>query len=157
MITKADCLNILVKLEDNGVNKNEIDYYIQQLMLADSPSIDTLKFIAKNQGIEVISFYEMLRKKHNKAKSPLYTNILKESQDTIIILTCLLVQVVLYSDKLDEVTKASFLKEARATEISSALYNYFATGDKTSCVALLKLIKTDLLVLEGINGRREFE
>lgn len=157
MITKADCLNILVKLEDTGVNKNEIDYYIQQLMLTDSPSIDTLKFIAKNQGIEVISFYEMLRKKHNKAKSPLYTNILKENQDAITTLTCLLVQVVLYSNKLDELTKNSFLKEARAAEISSALYSYFATGDTSSCSNLLKLIKTDLLVLEGINGRREFE
>jgi len=153
MITKNDCLSILVKLEDQGVN---IDLPMRKLVVSKEVPIEVLKFISEHRGIEVSNFYEMLRKRHNQKKSPLYTNILKEisdMDDVITTLSCFLTQIILYSSKLQ--ARDSFIKEVRAEEVTRVLNTYFKTGDGSACIALLKLIKSDLLVLEYISGRRE--
>ena len=64
MITKNDCLSILVKLEDSGV-KN-IDTYMRKLLVSREIPLEVLKFISENRGLEISKFYEMLRKNHNK-------------------------------------------------------------------------------------------
>lgn len=154
MITKNDCLTILVALEDKGVN---IDKQMKKLITAKEIPIDVLKFILDNRGIEVANFYEMLRKKHNQKKSPLYHNIVKEITDVdeiITTLACLLVQITLYSKKL-QANKDIFKREVRAEEITRVLNNYYSTGEFDQCLALIKLLKTDLVVLEYISGRRE--
>ena len=153
MITKNDCMSILIKLEDRGIN---IDNYMRKLVVSKEIPLEVLKFISHHRGIEVANFYEMLRKKHNQKKSPLYLNIVKEVtdlDDVITTLVCLLTQITLYGNKLD--SKDSFIKEVRAEEITRVLNEYFKTGVYDSCLALLKIIKSDLLVLEYINGRRE--
>jgi hypothetical protein len=154
MITKNDCLTILVSLEDHGVN---IDQQMKKLLIAKEIPIDVLKFILDNRGIEVANFYEMLRKKHNQKKSPLYHNIVRDITDpeeVITTLACLLVQITLYSKKLTS-NRDIFQREVRAEEISRVLNNYYATGTFDSCFALIKLLKADLLVLEHISGRRD--
>jgi hypothetical protein len=154
MITKNDCLTILVSLEDRGIN---IDSQMKKLLLAKEIPVDTLKFILSHRGIEVANFYEMLRKKHNQKKSPLYHNIVKDITDPeeiITTLTCLLMQIALYSKKLPA-NKEIFQREVRAEEISRVLNSYYATGMLDSCLALIKLLKSDLLVLEYISGRRD--
>lgn len=154
MITKNDCLTILVSLEDNGIN---IDQQMKKLLMAKEIPMDTLKFISKHRGIEVANFYEMLRKKHNQKKSQLYHNIVKDNADPeeiITTLACLLVQITLYSRKLES-NKDIFKREVRAEEISRVLNNYYTTGALDSCLALIKLLKSDLLVLEHISGRRD--
>ena len=153
MITKNDCLSILVKLEDNGVN---IDSCMRKLLVSREIPLEVLKFISDNRGLEITNFYEMLRKNHNKKKSPLYTNIVREIADpneAIITLSCLLTQILLYGKKLD--SSDIFFKEARAEEIARVLNDYFKTGIFDEWLTLLKLIKSDLLVLEYIAGRRE--
>lgn len=153
MITKNDCMSILIKLEDRGVN---IDNYMRKLVISKEIPLEVLKFISQHRGIEVANFYEMLRKKHNQKKSPLYLNIVKEVStldDVITTLVCLLTQITLYSNKLDN--KDSFLKEVRAEEITRVLNEYFKEGTYDTCIALLKIIKSDLLVLEYIAGRRD--
>ena len=153
MITKNDCMSILIKLEDRGVN---IDNYMRKLVVSKEIPLDVLKFISQHRGIEVANFYEMLRKKHNQKKSPLYLNIVKEvsqPDEVITTLSCLLTQITLYGNKLE--AKDSFIKEVRAEEITRVLNEYFKTGVYDTCVSLLKIIKSDLLVLEYINGRRE--
>ena len=155
MITKNDCMSILIKLEDRGIN---IDNYMRKLVVAKEIPLEVLKFISQHRGIEVANFYEMLRKKHNQKKSPLYLNIVKEVSDlddVITTLVCLLTQITLYSNKLE--AKDSFLKEVRAEEITRVLNEYFKTGVYDSCLALLKIIKSDLLVLEYIGGRRDLD
>lgn len=154
MITKNDCLTILVSLEDRGLN---IDQPMKKLITSKEIPLDVLKFILDNRGIEVANFYEMLRKKHNQKKSPLYHNIVKESIDpdeVITTLACLLVQITLYSKKLLS-NKEIFQREIRAEEITRVLNNYYDTGSLDQCLALIKLLKTDLIVLEYISGRRE--
>ena len=154
MITKNDCLTILVSLEDRGI---DINSQMKKLLTAKEIPIDVLKFILTNRGIEVANFYEMLRKKHNQKKSPLYHNIVKDITDPeeiITTLACLLVQITLYSKKLTA-NKDIFQREVRAEEISRVLNNYYTTGTLDSCFALIKLLKSDLLVLEHISGRRD--
>lgn len=154
MITKTDCLTVLVSLEDRGLDINK---HMKKLLTAKDIPIDTLKFILDNRGIDVANFYEMLRKKHNQKKSPLYHNIVKDisdPEDVITTLTCLLVQIALYSKKLPA-NKEIFEREVRAEEITRVLNSYYATGMLDSCIALLKLIKADLIVLEHISGRRD--
>lgn len=154
MITKNDCLTLLVSLEDKGIN---IDSQMKKLITSKEIPMDTLKFILDNRGIEVANFYEMLRKKHNQKKSPLYHNIVKDITDVdeiITTLACLLVQITLYSRKL-QTNKDIFQREIRAEEITRVLNDFYATGEFDQCIALIKLLKADLLVLEHISGRRE--
>lgn len=153
MITKNDCLTILVSLEDKGIN---IDGPMKKLITTKEIPMDVLKFILDNRGIEVANFYEMLRKKHNQKKSPLYHNIVKEIEDPdeiITTLSCLLVQITLYAKKLTT-NKEIFQREVRAEEITRVLNIYYSTGALEQCLALIKLLKTDLVVLEYISGRR---
>ena len=154
MITKNDCLSILVKLEDSGVS--EARTYIKKLIVSKDPPIEVLRFISVNRGIEISNFYEMLRKSHNQKKSPLYTNILKDfssTQESLTTLSCLLTQILLYGNKLDN--PEAFFKEARAEEITRVLNAYFQTRNPEDCFTVLRLIKSDLLVLEHIAGRRD--
>ena len=154
MITKNDCLTVLVGLEDKGLDINQP---MKKLITSKEIPYEVLKFILDNRGIEVANFYEMLRKKHNDKKSPLYHNIVKDITDpeeVIITLACLLVQITLYSKKLST-NKEIFQREVRAEEITRVLNNYYDTGILDNCLALLKLLKADLLVLEHISGRRE--
>lgn len=154
MITKNDCLALLVALEDRGIN---IDKPMKKLITSKEIPMDILKFILDNRGIEVANFYEMLRKKHNQKSSPLYHNIVKEITDpdeVVTTLACLLVQVTLYSRKLNA-NKEIFQREVRAEEITRVLNNFYTTGELDQCFALIKLLKTDLIVLEHISGRRD--
>lgn len=154
MITKNDCMSILLKLEDQGLNINNM---MRKLVIAKETPLEVLQFIAQNRGMEAINFYEMLRVRYNKKKTPLYKNIIKNTDESEIttILACLLTQIVLYSKKLDD--KGLFLKEIRAEEISRVLHDYFETEDIEQCKKLLQLIRADLLVLEYLNGRRSLE
>lgn len=154
MITKNDCLSILVALEDQGI---DINNQMKKLLTSKEIPLDVLKFISDKKGIEVSNFYEMLRKKYNQKKSPLYKNIVKEIDDpeeVITTLACLLVQITLYSNKLIS-NKERFQREVRAEEITRVLNNYYSTGALEQCLALIKLLKSDLLVLEHISGKRE--
>ena len=154
MITKNDCLSILVKLEDTGV-KN-IDTYMRKLLVSREIPLEVLKFISDNRGLEISKFYEMVRRNHNKKKSPLYTNIVREQTDiknVVLTLSCLLTQIFLYGNKLEK--PELFFKEARAEEITRVLNEYFTTGIAENCCNLLKIIKSDLVVLEYIAGRRD--
>lgn len=153
MLNKSDCMSILIKLEDQGV---DINAQMKKLILAKDIPIDVLKFIAEKQGLEAVNFYEMLRKSYNNKKSKLYKNILDDiNLDNIcVILSSLLLQIALYSSKLTD-TKDSFLQEIRANEISEALADFYKSDNVEKCLAVLNAIKTDLLVLEYLNGRRE--
>ena len=154
MITKNDCLSILTKLDESGVSG--VNSYVRKLVVARDIPLDVLKFISDNRGLEVSKFYEMLRKSHNQKKSPLYTNILKEiddPQEVVTTLSCLLTQILLYGKKLEN--KDQFFREVRAEELTRVLNNYFKTGLYEECLHLIKILKSDLLVLEYIAGRRE--
>ena len=158
MITKDDCLTILIKLEDNGVDKAKINSHVRQLMISKELPTETLKFIAANRGLEAVNFYDMLRRRYNEKKSPLYKNIVSEISDikeVVVSLSSLLTQIYLYAKKIDN--EALFLKEIRAAEIAKVLVQYAQDQVPDNCLKLMRLIKADLLVLEYIAGRRELQ
>jgi len=155
MITKNDCMSILVKLEDTGLDVNK---QIRALMMSKDIPLEVLRFISANRGIEISNFYEMLRKRSNEHKSPLYRNIMQGAEDeadAVVMLTSLLTQIELYGKRLDGTT--SFYREARAEEIAKILHDYFTTEDATDIINLLGLIKSDIMVLEYIAGRRDLQ
>lgn len=155
MITKNDCLSILVNLEKKGVN---INTPMKQLITSKEIPEEVLKFIVKNNGLAVTDFYEMLRTKHNKNKSPIYTNIFKENKDkneVIITLSSILQQITLFNANLEEAEKSKFLREVRAEEIIRALDEYFKTDSIEIGLNLLNAIKRDLMVLEFLADKRE--
>ena len=65
MLDKNDCMALLVKLEDQGIN---INVPMRKLVMSREVPLEVLKFISDNRGIEASNFYEMLRKKHNQSK-----------------------------------------------------------------------------------------
>ena len=159
MISKKDCMALLVKIEDEtGINVNE---YLKQIAISKEPPISVLKFIAEKRGIEVINFYEILRKSYNANKSPLYKNIVSEKWENFaVILSSLLTQIALHTTKLkDSFLIKDFLKQVRAQEITQVLNNLYnsESDEGASALVLLKLIRSDILVLEYITGRREKE
>jgi hypothetical protein len=153
MITKDDCVSILVKLGDTGLDVNPM---ITRLLIAPNIPLDVLQFIVKNNGVNVNEFYEVLRKKHNKNNSKLYTNIVREDvadNEIPTMLASLLTQITLFSRNLKD--PGAFYREARADETARALQSYFTDNDLTAAKSLLKLLRADLLVLEYLEGRRE--
>lgn len=154
MITKNDCLSILVELEDRGAV--DINKYIRQLMSSKEIPLEVLKFIAANRGIEVANFYEILRKSYNDKRSKLYYNILTETDninEILIILSSLLTQVFLHCKHIKN--PARFLKEIRANEIAKVINNYCIDENPELCIKMLQAIRSDLIVMEYISGRRD--
>lgn len=153
-------MSVLVKLEATGL---DINPYMKQLLASPEIPTSVLKVIAQHQGLEAINFYEMLRKNHNQKKSPLYKNIISASgaeefpiEQVITTLTSLALQITLYSNKLfDAGSKQLFLTSVRINEILSTLQKYYTEADIVTPIKLLSAIRTDLLVLEYIAGRRE--
>lgn len=156
MITKNDCMSVLVGLEKENFN---IDPYLKMLITSRDIPVEVLKVIEEQRGLEIIAFYEMLRKSYNNKKSPLYKNIItgnfEDENFAITTLACLLVQIILYNNKLAD--NGLFLKAARAEEISRVLNTFFISGDSELILKLLYAIRSDLIVLEHISGRRKAE
>ena len=153
MISKNDLLLLLTELEKEGADVNS---QITKVLKSNEIPLDVLKFINEIRPLEVGNFYEMLRKNYNSKKSPLYKNLVKEefneATDILTTLAALNLQIVLYSNKLEN--SKFFINHSRAEEITRVLNNYYKTYDLIPCYKLLRLIRSDLLVLEYIRGRR---
>jgi hypothetical protein len=148
MIKKTDCLLLLTEMQEKGVN---VSRQISQLMTSSELSLEILKFINEKRQLDLLSFYEKIRVNHNKKKSNLYINIVKEveePQEVLTTLSAMLTQILLFSKNIDN--RQLFLKHSRAEEITKVLDNYFKTYDITNAVRLMKLIKADVKALESI-------
>ena len=153
MITKNDCLLLLVEIKENYPDKKEeIDNYIKKLLISSIPSVEIIKYINDNKELNLRSFYERLRKSYNQGHSKLYKNIVNETElepkELLCCLGALQQQVLLYYKMLDD---KSFLNQARFDQISKCLLNYYKTGDIVPCQQLLNLFRVDLKFLEEIS------
>lgn len=149
MLNKNDVILLLTDLENKGLPVNK---QLTQLLRSESIPMDILKYINDNRPLEIVQFYDHIRKNHNLKKSPLYKNIviedLKRPSDVITILSSLLLQIALYASKLED--NSLFLKNSRAMEISGALNQYYNNFDLIPSLKLLKLIKVDLKAFESL-------
>ena len=153
MISKNDIVLLLTELEDNGI---DIGDNLNKLFRSPSIPLSIIKFINDNRQLDLTTFYENLRKNYNKKKSKLYISIVRENadpRDAITTLSSSGLQVALYASKLED--PQLFLRHARAKEVNLVLAKYYTDYDLTNCVALLNLIKADLVACETIEGRRE--
>lgn len=148
MITKNDCILLLTDLSQKGVN---IKDQLKELITSPTLPLSVIKFINDNRQLDLIAFYETIRKSYNQKKSTLYINIVKEIEDPTEVLTTLsamLTQILRFNKKVDN--KTMFLKHSRAIDITKVLNNYFNTYDITLCQKLLRIIKADIKALESI-------
>lgn len=153
MIQKNDLVLLLTELEKDGVVG--ASKQIKDVLTAKSIDLATIKFINDNRPLEIVQFYERMRKNYNSKKSPLYKNIVKDVEDVEDIITTLhaySLQVNLFSKKLDN--KQLFFKHAREEEVTRVLNNYYNTYDITSALKLIRLIKADIVAFETVTGRR---
>lgn len=157
MISKQDVLLLLTELSENGV---ECDEQIASLYSNSYNVFTVLKFINENRSLDLVSFYDKLRKSYNKKHSQLYKNIVKCDENvetdpnlTLTTLTALLNQIMQF--KTDN--KGMFLKHSRAEEIIKVLEIYINTFNLQPAQKLLTLIKADLIVSEYLDGRRNIE
>lgn len=150
MITKNDCVVLLMELKRNGVN---VDSVVRETLRKEFPDESTLSFINGHRQLDLCAFYEKLRKSYNHKKSNLYINIVNEDnqkvqQEVLVTLASLQLQILLFSKTVEN--KEMFLRHARLEEISACLMNYSRTFDLIPCIKLLKVFKADLKVLESI-------
>lgn len=151
MITKQDCLLLLSELKTKGVDTTE---QIKECVSSPSVSLDVLKFINDNRPLDIIEFYEKLRKSYNNKKSVLYKNIVKELDETKITevlttLSSLQLQIFLFAKNLEN--PEQFYKHARLDEISKCILNYSQTYSLVNCINLLRIVKADMKALESIS------
>lgn len=148
MLTTNDCLLLLSEIESKGINTKEVT----TKLVTSGLTQDVLKYIDTYRPLEVKQFYENIRKNYNNKKSKLYKEIVqidqKQPKDIVITLSCLLTQILLFSNKVED--RQLFLNHSRADEISKVLHNYFVSYDITLCVKILNLIKADLKALESL-------
>jgi len=148
MISRSDILLLASEYPDIDVS---------EVYKSNDIPIEVLKQINNKRPLELISFYEKLRKSYNNKKSKLYINIMKfngnaimDSNTILTTLSAMLNQILQY--KCDN--KVMFYKHSRADEITKVLEIYFKTHDILPARQLLNLIRTDIYALEIISGRK---
>lgn len=148
MILKNDCYLLLADLQNKGIDtKNAIN----ELISSNSIPLNVIKFINDNRQLDLVNFYEKIRKSYNQKKSSLYINIVKEIEEPNEILTTLsamLTQILRFSENVQD--KQMFLRHARANDINKVLSLYLQNWDLTNCIKLLKIIKADIKTLEAL-------
>jgi len=154
MVTKQDVLLLLTELEDQGIDCKE---QINNLYSSNSNILGILKFINEKKPLDLVNFYEKLRKSYNYKSSKLYKNIVQcdekaevDPNTTLTTLSALLNQILQF--KVED--KTTFLKNSRADEIVEVLGLYLKTYNIQPAYKLLTLFKSDLIVTEYINGKR---
>ena len=158
MLQNSDLILLLTELEEQGAK--DAKKYIRQAIAERSVPLDALKFVNSCRQLDVVSFYEHIRRNHNEKKSPLYKNIVQGDAQTAKALTtlhALLLQVSLFGSKLEDADRAQFYKHVRAEEIADVLRRYYKEYNMTDVLKILKLIRADVMAFEYVNGRRELE
>ena len=77
MITKNECISMLMNLEKAGI---KVDDQIRKVLTSKTIPLETLQFINTNQGLEAVKFYEMIRRNHNQKKSKLREQQIKKKR-----------------------------------------------------------------------------
>lgn len=150
MIQKADIVVLIDELQEKGIDmENELDL----LMRSSNIPLSVLKKINEYKSLDLINFYEKLRRSYNNKKSKLYINILKSDENVLddprtilTTLSALLNQILQF--KVDD--PATFYSQARADEIVKVLNIYFQTYNLEPALKLLVLFKCDIKALDTI-------
>lgn len=149
MLTRQDCYKILFEMSNKGLN---VQKQISTLSTSTKVPIELIRFINQNRELNVTTFYESLRKKHNAKSSKLYLKLMKEeieATECLKTLSSYITQVLIMSESIDTGERKSFYNSVRIKEALSALNKYFLEQDITECIDILKMIKSDIKILEN--------
>lgn len=149
MLNRQDCYKILFDMKEKGIDVTE---QISQLSKNVKVPLQVIKFINENRELNVTTFYESLRKKHNEKTSKLYLKIMKEDLDAnecLKTLSSYVTQVLIASEKIQLSERKSFLESSHILQVISALHKYFASQELLECLDILKIIKSDIKILEN--------
>ena len=80
MIDRSDVLLLLADLSKTGVDTKE---EIRKLYSSSTIPLSALKLINNNRTLDLVNFYDKLRKAYNDKKSKLYINIMRSNENTI--------------------------------------------------------------------------
>lgn len=150
MITKSDVILLLTELQNNGI---DVSKELNKTINSQDISLDVLKKIHENRSLDILKFYEKIRKSYNDKKSKLYINIMRSDENVLkdpktitTTLSALLNQILQF--KCDDQTL--FYKHARADEIVKCLGIYFNNYNLEPSRRLLEITKADIKALEMI-------
>lgn len=156
MISKNDVLLLLTELQNSGV---DCGYEFDLTLKSENIPLEALKLINDNRPIDIVNFYNKLRKSYNNKKSKLYISIMKSDENKLndpkkilTTLSALLNQILQY----DAEDRVLFYKHSRCNEIIKVLEIYFNNYNLEPASQLLTLMKADIVSLEYIAGRRVF-
>lgn len=149
MISRTDCFLLLAELKDAGYDITEP----QKTLVSNSNlDISVLKFIKDAMDLDVVNFYEKLRKNYNNKKSKIYKEIIqideREPKDMLVTIYSYLTQISIFAKDL--VDKQIFFKHCRCDEIIDALSIYYQTFDSRPLIELLNIIRADIKLLESL-------
>ena len=150
MIAKSDVILLLTDLQSKGIDvKDELDMVVRSSTIP----LEALRKINDNRSLDILNFYEKIRRSYNNKKSKLYINIMKSDENIIndpktvlTTLSALLNQVLQFKPE----DQALFFKHARADEIVKVLNIYFNTFNLEPARKLLEITKADIKVLEMV-------
>ena len=152
MISKNDIILLLTEMQSKGI---DVDKELNMTISSQSISLNVLKKINDYKTLDIVNFYNKLRRAYNGKKSKLYINIMKSDenilnnspQTIVTTLTGLLNQILQYSPE----DKTMFYTHMRCDEIVRVLDIYFKTYDLEPAIKLLTLFKSDQKALESIS------
>lgn len=154
MISKTDMLLLLTELQDNG---QDVSKEINELYKSSIIPISVLKRVNDFRPLELTNFYEKLRKSYNNKRSKMYINIMKSNENAqadpktvLTTLSALLNQIMQFECE----DKQMFLKHSRADEITKVIGIYLDSFNIQPAYKLLSLIKSDIIALDVVRGRR---
>lgn len=150
MLKKNDILILLTELQNEGEN---VTPFISELYKKPDISTHIIKFLNDKRQLDLVAFYEKLRKSYNAKRSDLYINIVKEDIELEDILTTLAsynLQALIFAKKLKD--KDLFYRASRVEEVTRVLNNYYKTYDIDQCRTLLALIKADIKLFETLKN-----
>lgn len=150
MIAKSDVILLLTELQNKGIDvKDEMNLVLKSQNIP----LEALKKINDNRSLDILKFYEKLRRSYNDKKSKLYINIMKADENVLTdprtittTLSALLNQILQYKPE----DTALFYKHARADEIVKCLSIYFNTYNLEPSRRLLEITKADIKCLQMI-------
>ena len=150
MITKRDCILLLMDLHQRGINTDSI---MNRVLKTNDVDLEVVKFINTYRPLDANNFYEKIRKSYNNKKSNLYKNIVTcDEQDCtktfLTTLPALSLQILLYSEHVTDTQM--FLSHTRFEEIQQVLLNYSKTFELIPCIQVLQVIKADVKAFEYI-------
>lgn len=149
MLTNNDCILLLNELSDKGIDVGDMKRKVYS-SLTINPEV--VKFINVNRTLDIVNFYEHLRKQYNGKHSKVYINIVKDNinpNDALVTLTSLLTQIMLYAQKLDN--SDLFLKHSRADDITKVISQYLKDYNLINVTNLISLIRADLKAFESLH------